>query len=106
VISSFRRDIDEIWAFQGYYAASSIDPLPTFRENISVRSSRVRKSKRLRGPWFSKRLWRLEGKNATVSSPVPLKTLVVTPGGLQAIILGYLIFSIFSKQISMAFLKT
>jgi hypothetical protein len=44
VISGFRRDVDEIYAFLRYYAASSDNPLPTFRNNISVPSSRVKKS--------------------------------------------------------------
>jgi hypothetical protein len=34
VISGFRRDVDEICALLGYYAASSDNPLPTFRDNI------------------------------------------------------------------------
>jgi hypothetical protein len=46
VISGFRRDVDEIYALLGYNAASSGNPLPTFRDNISVPSSRVKKSKK------------------------------------------------------------
>jgi hypothetical protein len=38
------RDVDEICALLGCYAPSSGNPLPTFRENISVPSSSVRKS--------------------------------------------------------------
>jgi hypothetical protein len=34
VISGFFRDIDEICAFLGYYATSSGNPLPTFRDNV------------------------------------------------------------------------
>jgi hypothetical protein len=30
----------------GYYAASNGNPLPTFRDNVSVPSSRVKKSKK------------------------------------------------------------
>ena len=43
VISGFRRDVDEICALLGYYAASCGNPLPTFRYNVSVPSSRVKK---------------------------------------------------------------
>jgi hypothetical protein len=39
----FRRDVDEICALLGYYAASNGNPLPTFRDNVSVSSSRVKK---------------------------------------------------------------
>jgi hypothetical protein len=34
---------DEICALLGYYAASSGNPLPTFRKNVSAPSSRVKK---------------------------------------------------------------
>ena len=44
VISGFRWDVDEICALPGYYAASSGNPLPTFRDNVSVPFSRVKKS--------------------------------------------------------------
>jgi hypothetical protein len=44
VISGFRRDVDEICALLGCYAASSGNPLPMFRDNISVPSSRAKKS--------------------------------------------------------------
>jgi hypothetical protein len=43
VISGFSRDVDEICALLGYYAASSGNPLPTFRKNVSASSSRVKK---------------------------------------------------------------
>jgi hypothetical protein len=42
VISGFRRDADEICVLLGYYAASNGNPLPTFRENVWVPSSRVK----------------------------------------------------------------
>jgi hypothetical protein len=42
LISGFRRDVDEICALLGYYAASCGNCLPTFRGNISVPSSRVK----------------------------------------------------------------
>jgi hypothetical protein len=45
-ISGFRRDVDEICALLGCYAASNGDPLPTFRDNLSGASSRVKKSKK------------------------------------------------------------
>jgi hypothetical protein len=47
VMSGFLRDVDVICAL-GYYAASSGDPLPTFRDNVSVPSSRVKKSRKKR----------------------------------------------------------
>jgi hypothetical protein len=34
VISDFRRDVDEICALLRCYAASSHNPLPTFRDNV------------------------------------------------------------------------
>ena len=39
VISGFRREVAENCALLGYYAASSDNFLPTFRENLSVSSS-------------------------------------------------------------------
>jgi hypothetical protein len=44
VISGFLSDVAEICAVLGYYAASSGNPLPTFRDNVSVPSSRFKKS--------------------------------------------------------------
>jgi len=44
VISGFRRDVDEISALLGYYAVYSGNSLPTFRDNLSVPSLRVKKS--------------------------------------------------------------
>jgi hypothetical protein len=44
VISGFRRDVDEIFALLGCYAASNANALPTFRYSVSVPSSRVKKS--------------------------------------------------------------
>jgi hypothetical protein len=43
VISGFHRDIDEICAILEYYAASTSNPSPTFRDNISVPFSRAKK---------------------------------------------------------------
>jgi hypothetical protein len=37
LISSFRRDVDEIYALLGYYAASCDNCLPTLRDNVSIR---------------------------------------------------------------------
>jgi hypothetical protein len=48
VISSFRRDVDEICALQGYYAVLIGSSVPTFRDNLSHPSSRVKKSKKKR----------------------------------------------------------
>jgi hypothetical protein len=48
VILGLRRDADEICALLGYNAASSGNPLPTFRDNVSVPSSNVKKSKKSR----------------------------------------------------------
>jgi hypothetical protein len=45
VISGLPRDADEICAILGCYTASNGNPLPTFRDNISVPSSTVKKSK-------------------------------------------------------------
>jgi hypothetical protein len=42
LISSFRRDVDEIWALQRYYAASCGNCLQTFRDSVSVPFSRVK----------------------------------------------------------------
>ena len=41
VISGFRSDVDENCALLGYYVASSGNSLPTFRDNLSIPSSRV-----------------------------------------------------------------
>ena len=46
VISDFRRDVDEICALLGYYAALIGIYVPTFRDNPSAPSSRVKKSKK------------------------------------------------------------
>jgi hypothetical protein len=48
LISGFRPDVDEICALLGYYAASCGNCLPTFRDNVSVPSSRF-KSPRKKG---------------------------------------------------------
>jgi hypothetical protein len=46
VISGFRRHVDKICTLLGYYAASNGSFVPTFRDNLSVPSSRVKKSKK------------------------------------------------------------
>jgi hypothetical protein len=46
VISGLRRDVDEICALLGYYAASCGNCLPTFRENVSVPSLRLKSPSR------------------------------------------------------------
>jgi hypothetical protein len=55
VISGFRRDTDEIWALLGYYAASNGNPVPAFRDNVSLPNSRVKKMWRIRCPETSVR---------------------------------------------------
>ena len=42
--AGFRRDIDKICCLLEFYAESSGNSLPTFRDNVSVSSSRVKKS--------------------------------------------------------------
>jgi len=46
MISGFRRELDENCALLGYFAVSSGNSLPAFRDNLSVQSSRVKKSKK------------------------------------------------------------
>jgi hypothetical protein len=46
VISGFRHDVDKICALLGYYATLSGSSVPTFRVNLLVPSSRVKKSKK------------------------------------------------------------
>jgi len=41
VISGFRREVDENCALLGYYAEIGGNYVPTFRDNLSVTSSRV-----------------------------------------------------------------
>jgi hypothetical protein len=48
-ISGCRRHVGEICAILGYYTASCGSSVPTFRDNVSVPSSRVKKSKKM-GP--------------------------------------------------------
>jgi hypothetical protein len=42
VISGIRRDVDEMCALLGCYAALSGSSVPTFRDNLSAPSSRVK----------------------------------------------------------------
>jgi hypothetical protein len=46
LISGFRRDVDETCPLLGYYATSCDNCLPTFRDNLSVPSSRVKSPSR------------------------------------------------------------
>jgi hypothetical protein len=46
VASGFRRVVNEICALLGYYATSSGNPFTTFRDNVSVPSSKVKKFKK------------------------------------------------------------
>jgi hypothetical protein len=41
-----KRPVFEICALMGYNATSSVNPLPTFRDNVSVPSSTVKKSEK------------------------------------------------------------
>ena len=43
MIPGFRREVDEKFVLLGYYAASSGNLLPTFQDNLSGPSSRVKK---------------------------------------------------------------
>ena len=52
VISGFHRDVVEIFALLGYYAALNGSSVLTFRDNLSVPSSRVKKSSST--SWFLK----------------------------------------------------
>jgi hypothetical protein len=45
VVSGFRREVDEICALQGNCAACGGNTLPTFRDNLSVPTSRVKNPK-------------------------------------------------------------
>jgi hypothetical protein len=45
VISGFRCDVEEMCAFLSCYAASSGHLSPTFQDNVSVPSPKVKKSK-------------------------------------------------------------
>jgi hypothetical protein len=42
VIPSFRREINENYALPGYYAVSSCNSLPKFRDNLSVPPSGIK----------------------------------------------------------------
>jgi hypothetical protein len=42
VVSSFRRCVNEIFTLLGYYAAQTGSKLPTFRDDLSIPSSRVK----------------------------------------------------------------
>jgi hypothetical protein len=46
LISGLCRDVDEICGRLGYYAASCGNCLPTFRDNVSVPSSRAKSPSR------------------------------------------------------------
>ena len=49
VISGFRREVDENCVLLGHYAVSGCHSLPTFRDNLSVPSSKVKNPKRKPG---------------------------------------------------------
>jgi hypothetical protein len=44
VISGFHRDVDDICSLLGYYTAQSGNSVLTFQDNLSIPSSRVKKS--------------------------------------------------------------
>jgi hypothetical protein len=44
VISGFRFEVDENCTLQGHYTASSGNSVPTFRDNLSTPSSRVKET--------------------------------------------------------------
>jgi hypothetical protein len=65
----WRRGRHETCVLLGCYAASSGNPLPTFRDNVSVPSSRVKKSQKRRIlPFFD--FWSLEDGTDTASRNV------------------------------------
>jgi hypothetical protein len=47
VTSGFRCNVDEIGDLLGYYAAFSVSSVPTFRDNLSVPPSRVKKAEKV-----------------------------------------------------------
>jgi hypothetical protein len=51
--SAINKYYNTIFALLGYYTASSGNPLSTFRDNLSVPFSRVKKSKKKRTFWTS-----------------------------------------------------
>jgi hypothetical protein len=51
MISGFHRDVNEICGLLGNYTASWGNYLPTFRDNVSVASSRVEISRRKESRW-------------------------------------------------------
>jgi hypothetical protein len=42
LLSGFHSDVDQICALLGHYTASNDNSIPTFRDNLSVPSSRVK----------------------------------------------------------------
>jgi len=48
-VSGFRLEVGEACAVLIYHAAYSCNSLPTFRDNVSVSSSRLKKSKKKAG---------------------------------------------------------
>jgi hypothetical protein len=67
-MSGFGRDVDEICVLLEYYAALSGSSVPTFRDNLSVPSSRIKKSK----TWIS---WPLEDGTDRLSRNLDFLTL-------------------------------
>ena len=66
VISGFRREVHENCALLGHFAASSGNFLQTFRDNLSVPSSRVKDQWSLNLEDGTDRLFRSVGKKLIV----------------------------------------
>ena len=56
--SGFHSDMDDICTLLGYYATWSSNSIPTFRDSLSVLSSRVKKSKKKAGNTWVLSLYR------------------------------------------------
>jgi len=44
MISGFHHDVNEIYALSGFYSAYNANSVPTFQDNVSVPSPRVKQS--------------------------------------------------------------
>ena len=72
----------DIWAFLGYYGAYGGNTLPTFRDNLSVPSSRVKISKKKAGNKHLVRslLTQQRGRCWVFSTVVPASTVLAACG--------------------------
>jgi len=66
VISNFHSEVDENCSILGHYTASNGNSLLTFRDNISVPSSRVKNSSILDSEYGTDRLFRNVGKKLSL----------------------------------------